>query len=539
MRRLSTQILVMQLAILLVTAAAGFLLSAHVVARELDHQYQQRALAVANSVAALPQVPEALAAGEPRRNSPLARLAADVRRTSNVAYVVIADRQGIRYSHPNTELIGKRVSTPPTPVLTGQDWVGIQTGTLGRSARGKSPVTGPDGTVIGEVSVGILEERVSDKLLAELPTVAVYTLAALALGALASFGLARRLKRQTFGLELDEISDLLQEREATLHGIREGVVVCSRSGEIRLVNDEARRLLELPESCVGRPLAEAFPPGRLRDVLTGAARGPDEYVLTGLRLLVVNRMPVQVSGRDIGSVVTLRDRTEAEGLLRELDSVRSLTDALRAQAHEFRNRLHTIAGLLELERYQEVKAFVAEIGANRAGHAGLLVERLGHPVLVALLLAKTAVAAERGVDLLLSPASTGVVGVEEVSDVVTVVGNLVDNAIDAAATTHGGWVEVRIGVAGGDLTIEIADSGPGVPPDARERVFDLGWSTKHSLSGASRGMGLALVRQVAQRRGGTVTVTGERGAVFRASLPLALPHEPPVACPPRQEVRLP
>ncbi len=242
----------------------------------------------------------------------------------------------------------------------------------------------------------------SDQLLHELPSLLLYFACALAIGVVASLTLARRLKRSTFGLELEEIAALVQEREAMLHGIREGVITLDRDGRVTLINDEARRLIPLEADPVGRPIEELVSHRRLCDLLTGAAAGPDNVVVTDDHILMVNRMPVSRQGRDLGAVVTLRDRTELEGLLRELDSVDALTDALRAQQHEFANRMHTVAGLIELGDHQAAVRYALEVSGETAGLAEAIRERIEAPEIAALLLAKTTVAAERDVQLVLS-----------------------------------------------------------------------------------------------------------------------------------------
>ena len=248
--------------------------------------------------------------------------------------------------------------------LDGRDHTGVDPGSLGNSANAKVPIRAPgsdsSGPVIGEVSAGILEGQVSDQLLRELPTLLLYFACALAIGVVASLLLARRLKRSTFGLELEEIAALVQEREAMLHGIREGVIALDRDGRVTLINDEARRLIPLDGDPVGRPISEVVSHRRLCDLLTGALGGSDTVVVTDDHILMVNRMPVFRQGRDLGAVITLRDRTELEGLLRELDSVDALTDALRAQQHEFANRMHTVAGLIELGDQQAAVRYALE-----------------------------------------------------------------------------------------------------------------------------------------------------------------------------------
>lgn len=522
-RRLSTQILLGQVAVVLLTTLAGFVLSAYVISGELDRQYEQRALAVAHSVAALPDVRTALAADDPRER--IRPVAEDVRRSAHVTYVVVTDRKGIRFSHPNASLIGKHVSTPPTAAVTGRDWVGIQTGTLGRSARGKAPIFDSRHRVIGEASVGILEGKVSTKLFHELPTVAAYMLAALALGTIVAVTLARRLKRRTFGLELDEIASLLREREAMLHGITDGVVTLDTANRVTLLNDEARRLLDLHGSAVGARLDDLVPAGRLRDALAGAvapdADGEGATVLTDRYCLTVDRMPVALRGRPLGAVIMVHDRTRTEELLRELDSVRGFSDALRAQQHEFANRMHTLTGLLELREYDQALRYLTEASGAATGLADRLRERIASPTLVAMLLAKTTVAQERGVTLTVTDDSLTEHQPRDPSTLVTIVGNLVDNAIDAAAN-HGagaGRVWLAIQEESGRLLITVRDTGEGLPavPGA---VFSDGYSTKPDRGGMRRGLGLALVWRLVRRLGGTVSATNDGGALFTVSLPL-------------------
>jgi two-component system CitB family sensor kinase len=217
----------------------------------------------------------------------------------------------------------------PVAVLDGRDHVGIDNGSLGRSANGRAPLFGLGGTVTGQVSVGILEEQVSTQLKREILAVALYSALALAIGVVASWLLARTIKRATFGLELAEIVPLLHEREAMLHGIREGVVGVDAKGCVNVINDEARRLLGISATARGHKIDDFVPPGRLHDLLIGDTPGGDEVVLTDQFLSVVNRMPVVIAGRDVGYVITLRDPTELEGLVRELHAVTGLTTALR------------------------------------------------------------------------------------------------------------------------------------------------------------------------------------------------------------------
>lgn len=518
---LASRILALQLAIILGSLLVGAVISIVVDRQRLDQEYKDRALTIAQSVAKMPSVREALRDSDQSRT--LQPLAASMQEAASASFVVIAGADGTRYSHPNPAMIGKKIDENPETVLAGKPFVGIQRGTLGVSVRGKAPIVDGTGRVIGIVSVGFLEQELWKQLVNDLPQLALVVLVAVSLGVAGSLLLAWRLKRQTFGLEPEEIAALLEQREASLHGIREGTVATDLEGRITLMNDEARRLLRLSSDAAGRRLADVLPPGRVRDVLIGEVTGADEVVLAADRVLVVSRMPVVVRGRTIGYVATFRDRTELESLLRELDGARSVTEALRAQAHDFSNRLHTIAGLIELGRDEEAIQLTTESSSVSQELTESLLERVGDPVLGALLLGKSAVAAERGIHFRLS-ADTRLDGdAGHPRDLITVVGNLVDNALDAAASAPNGgprWLEISIRKDDGDVVIRVHDSGPGIGLGETEAIFSEGYTTKLAGPGSRRGLGLALVKQVAARRGGQVTVVNQGGAMFTVRLPL-------------------
>ncbi|MBI0383230.1 GHKL domain-containing protein, partial [Streptomyces albiflaviniger] len=376
------------------------------------------------------------------------------------------------------------------------------------------------------VSVGIGYGSVRDQLLAAVPRLLLYAGAALAVGVLAAIAVSRRLRRRTHGVAFADISALLDEREAMLHGIREGVVAFDRQGRIRLVNDEAGRLLGIHPDATGRTLEESLPPGRTTDVLAGRVDGADLLTVSGGRVLVANRMPT----KDGGAVTTLRDRTELELLGRELDSTRGLLDALRAQDHEHANRLHTLLGLLELGLHERAAQFVAELTNARRASAEQISERVHDPMLSALLVGKSAIVAERGVALRISPATLLPGRVVDPRDLVTVLGNLIDNALEAVAAhrSPAPFIEVELRAEGTTAVLRVSDTGPGVPPGMREQIFTEGWSTKRpahpgspdgpdahegpaAVSPRGRGIGLALVRRLAERYGGMARVTARAG----------------------------
>lgn len=523
LRTIAARSLVAVVGILLATVALGGYLNVRLTSRTFDTQYEDRALAVANVVAQIPLVISAVEAGDPHHL--IAPLASRIVASSGSSYVVVTDRTGLRFSHPNPKLIGQRLEEP-VAALDGKDHVGIDYGSLGHSANGKAPIFDAAGNVIGQVSVGVEETRVAPAVHQQVVAIATYAAVALAVGVLVALFMARALKRSTFGLEPSEIGTLLQDREAMLHGIREGVIGFDTNQRITIINDEARRLLSVTGSVVGQALTDVIPAGRLREVLAGTSEGSDQSVLTDDALLVVNRNPVVVAGRDVGSVATLRDRTELEALVRELDATTGLANALRAQEHEFTNRMHVIAGLIDLGDFDEAARFATTVTRHDLVSAEDLRARIAPPAVAALLLAKLAVASERDIDLVVTAASHLDRADLDAAGLMTIIGNLVDNAMDAVA---GQPLPRRVVIDLDDtdgIRITVSDNGPGIAPADLEAVFMDGFSTKPPRGGLRRGIGLALVQRLVHRAGGTIKVSSKEGAVFEVLLPIPAGNAP-------------
>jgi two-component system, CitB family, sensor kinase len=455
------------------------------------------------------------------------QLTEDARSVSGMSYVLLAGADRRVIASPDPRQLGEQLDLHGSPVLSaGRSWTGVGVDRGRKAVIAHVPVLseepGDVGRVIGVIAVGREYPGLVDTVLSSAPDLLIYLGVASLLGVAGSLLVARRVKRQTRGLEPREIARLVEQREALLHGIKEGVVALDPHGRLTLVNDEAARLLGVPADSVGRTVADLDLPPRLRDVLTGADdTGADAIVLRHGRVLVLNRMPVSSRGRDLGSVVTLRDRTELDQLTSELDAARGTTDALRAQAHEFSNRMHIIAGLIELAEYDEALRFATSTTAAHEALARSIAAKISEPAAAALLLAKSAAASERGAELIitddteLDPAAVG-----DPRDLLLVVGNLLDNALDALEGRPG-RVQVTLRCTADGVLVQVRDSGPGVEPELANEVFRHGFTTKIARSAGARGLGLALTRQACVRRGGWVRVRNDDGAVFTALLPPA------------------
>jgi two-component system, CitB family, sensor kinase len=526
MRRMSLarQLLLLQLVVVVVAVVVAGAIAVRAADDRASEQQRERVLSLAEALAASGEVRAALRGDDPSRV--LQPLAERVRHASDLGFVVFMSTDGVRYSHPEPERIGGRFVGTIAPARAGRSFTETTTGTLGPSVRAVVPIR--DGArVAGLVSVGVLEEAISDQVSRQLPGLLASLAIAVLAGALLSLLVARRVRRQTRGLDPDELAALYDHHDAVLHAIREGVVVVGDDDRLLLANGEARRLLRLPEDAVGRPIAELVEDPTLLAAMRGSAAAGEGLHVVGGRVLVTGQRPAEREGRRLATVTTLRDRTELEGLVRELATVRGLADALRAQAHESANELHTVVGLVELGRHDDAIAFATRrigVTQDEVDHVG---QRVGDPALAALLLAKAAACRERGVHLALDDASDLPADLLPSEDLVTIVGNLIDNALDALAGRAGGRIDVRLVAADERVVIEVRDDGPGIPSEALDHVFEAGWSTKAGAAGGGRGLGLALVSATAARLGGEARAATDGGAVMTVELPVRGPVEVP------------
>ncbi len=524
-RRLFTQTLALQLAITaIVLATAGFAFALNTQARNTD-QHGQRALAVAESVAAMPIVRDNV--HDPASGDLLQPVAEQIRLATNVSFVVIADVTGIRRSHPNPERIGHRVSTDPSVALSGVSDVYTQTGTLGPSVRGKVPIYNRSGEVVGLVSVGILTGTIAEAFRSELPAVLLGSALAMLLGALGAWILARRIRSQTHGLEPVDIAGLSERRQATLMGIREGVIGLDADGRINLVNNAAANILDVDERYLGQKLTDILPSSGLdRLVANPGAAHHDEELTISDQSVIVNMMPVLVRDQPVGAVLTFRDRTELASVLGELESVRDLVEALRAQAHEFSNTLHTISGLIELDRTDEALDLISEGTQTHQRLTAAFEGRIGDSLMVGLLMAKSALAAERGIEFTVDAERLESMRLRSPRELITIIGNLVDNALDSVARPRhtGGSVVVALSKVGDALSITVSDNGIGIPDEILDSVFEPGFTTKSTENHG--GLGLTLVEESVTALNGTIAVERGSGTVFRVLIPEAFLSAP-------------
>ncbi|OMH36914.1 ATP-binding protein [Tersicoccus sp. Bi-70] len=472
----------------------------------------------------------------------------DVTAHAGLDFITVMRPDRTRVTHPNPAEIGRPYIGTVEPALRGNVFTETYTGTLGPSVRAIAPIRDASGRVIGMVAVGQTTASVETTALAQLPAIVAIAALFAAAGAIVSIGLNRYLRRVTFGQGPEQLARMVVVFDAALHSVDDGLVLTDDAQRVLLYNDVAAELLGLPptgDDTRPVPLAEVALPASIAELVRTGRSCEDEVHVAGSHILVVTQREAVSSartgpfrgfgiraGRRIGRMMTVRDHTELTAIAGELQTTRTLSDALRAQTHEHANQLHTVLTLLELSRAREAADLIAGELAGTAAGAGsadpAVAAVVPEPRTGALLAAKAAQGRERGVAVTVEADAGFTPSDREATALLTVLGNLIDNALDAAAGAGpaGRWVHVALSGGDGQIEVSVADGAAALTTGDVDRIFTRGWSTKPPSPGqpvaAGRGVGLALVRQAVASLGGDVDVDVRDGTVFT----VAIPHRP-------------
>ncbi|MCK6871442.1 sensor histidine kinase [Enterobacter roggenkampii] len=505
--KLNTLVTLMVCAIIGSVLLVVFALYSVQITRATRDDVKDTALGIARTLADSPEIQRGLMQA-PQENI-IQPIAQAVTKRNDLLFTVVTDMRGIRYSHPNEALLGLHfIGDDLTPALEGKENVSVNRGALAEALRVFTPVYDAQHEQIGVVVVGISLNKVEEQI-ARGRLNAVWTiLFSIFMSSMAIWGLVRVLKRILFGLEPYEISALFEQRQAMLQSLREGVLAVDIHGRVTMINQTAREILLLPS---GKQTENTSAPllASLRDVSkTGVARQDQEISCNG-RLLLCNMVPVKSQDRVIGAITTFRDKTEVSQLMQRLDGMVNYVDALRAHTHEFMNKLHVILGLLNIKRYDKLEEYILQTAHHYQTDIGTIQSKVKSPVVAGFLLGKINRAKEVGVTLTLADESQipDTASEEQVAVLITALGNLIENALDAMEGQQEGEIGLLLHYQNGWLSCEVSDDGPGIDPTQLESIFTKGFSTK----GENRGVGLFLARQQIQNLGGDISVESEPG----------------------------
>ncbi|WP_174614481.1 DcuS/MalK family sensor histidine kinase [Virgibacillus ihumii] len=505
--------------VILAFSVTGFLISRELTG-QTKNELAEKTRNIARMVSHSPLVIKGLQ--DKQKEDDIQEFALETRQLTNVRYIVVFDMNGIRKSHPDEWKIGNHfVGGDEQRALNGKSYSSIAKGTLGMSMRWFEPVFTTDGNQVGVVAVGIMLDKVNEVV--QNSNKIIYTGVGLGivLGVLGGVLLAGRIKKILFGLEPPEIANLWQERNAMLESVREGIVAINQEGYIVIANAEAVRIFEragIDGNPIGHKVDEYMEFSRLIDVLEYGKEAYDqERDLNGMTI-VVNRLPVRVDGQIVGAIATFRDKTELKQLAEQLSGVKKYADALRVKSHEFMNKLHVILGMVNIGEYKKLQAYIHEITDKYQMEVGSISSLVKDPILAGFLLSKMSYAREQGVKLNICGDSVlPLPSDSEIMDkIITIIGNLIDNAMEAVQDHNQKEIEVRIGYDNKKFSFSVQDNKGGIPAEVQVNMFSKGFSTK----GENRGFGLFLVRKNIEKLGGNINLfSNEEYTMFTVEIP--------------------
>ncbi|GAA0591222.1 sensor histidine kinase [Virgibacillus siamensis] len=517
---MQTKILTLIISLILFITLAFTCIIAYMEMQQTEKNMGHRALQVATTVSFIPSVIEAFEMEEPSKV--IQPIAETIRKEVGAEFIVVGNANGIRYSHPESYKIGRHMvgGDNGQALIQGEYYTSKAVGSLGPSLRGKAPIFNDEGNIIGIVSVGFMIEDVKSVIWDKLVKVSGFAVIIVLLGVAGGVLLSRNIRKDILGLEPHQIASLYRERQAILLSITEGIIAIDNDGRITMINHSAQRILGLPEECTGKKIEAVLPNTEMYNVLNSGVNDTNREMIFRNRNVIVNRTPVIKADEVVGVVATFRDKTEVNEMLNTLSEVRRYSEDLRAQTHEFTNKLYVLSGLLQLGHYNEAIKLIHSESEIHSKQNKVLMGQIKDRTVQAVLLGKMGKASEKKVDLVIDSNSSlqPIPSHIGMSQLIMILGNLIDNAIEAVETQEHKQVVFFATDLGSDIVFDISDSGTGIKNDAVDGIFRKGFSSKQ-LSG--RGYGLSTVKETVAELKGYVEVHNQEngGAVFSVFLP--------------------
>ncbi len=493
--------------------------------KNIESKARTNIMNVAEMVAHSSEVIDALKIKDPKREiGPYVHM--QLKTLDQIQYIIVADIDGIRYSHPNPEMIGEKFvgGDEFKVVKKGDTYISEALGTLGKSLRAFVPIYDRENkNEIGFVSVGTLIESIGEAKHTAILYITLISFSGLTVGIVGAFILSNNIKNTLLGLEPEEITKLYNEKMGILGAIYEGLIAVDSKGKITLINDSALNILHCENSMdksdiIGKSIEDVFPTTRLTTVLeTGKGEFEKEQRINNT-IIMTNRLPITDRGKIVGAIATFRDKTEVTRLAEELTGAKKMAWSLRAQNHEFMNRLHTIGGLIQLEEYEEALQFISNVANSRNEISSILTKKIKDPSLSAILLSKYNKAEESRVKFKIDEESnlTKLPDYMTSEEIISIVGNLIENSLDAVSNDGSGEIYIKIVQHKENIEIKVKDNGPGIKEEYRNKVYEQGFTTKEG----QRGHGMYIVKKIIEEAKGSIELKGDKGVLWEITIPI-------------------
>ncbi|ASN07329.1 ATPase [Virgibacillus necropolis] len=513
-------VLVLSLAfliIILLTASFTYLES-----KQIEEQKGRLALKISKTISFMPEVIKAFQTKDP---AAIIQPTVDkIGKEIEAEFIVVGNKEGIRYSHPIPERIGKKMVGKDNhrALIEGKYYTSKAVGSLGPSLRGKSPIFNESGEIIGIVSVGFLVEDINEQVFHNVIRVAIISLVVLLIAIVGSILLSRSIRKDTMGLEPYQIATLYTERDAILQSIREGILAYNKTGLVTMINQPAINLLNIKGSSPHLKIKDLLPDKNLYQVFKTGKSQIDQEMLLENKTVIMTRTPIFHKDEVKGVVASFRDKTEIEQMLNTISEVQRYSEDLRAQNHEFTNKLYVLSGLLQLGEYDEAVQMIQNETTDFEIKNQILFNQIEDSRVQAILLGKMGKSSEKKIRFEIDSNSS----LEKLPDhidlihLIVIIGNLIDNAFEAVVN-HSQNPEVTFFATdfGKDIIFEVQDNGIGIPEKNKPLLFNRGFTEKSSH--VPRGYGLANVKEAVSKLEGIVEFQSEigEGTVFTVYLP--------------------
>ncbi|APH13624.1 histidine kinase-, DNA gyrase B-, and HSP90-like ATPase family protein [Clostridium sporogenes] len=491
----------------------------------IENKAKTNIMNVAEMVAHSTQIRDALEKKDPNgKIGPYVNM--QLKNLQQIEYIIVADNEGIRYSHPNPKMIKKKFEGGDEykVIKKGETYISEATGTLGKSMRAFAPIYDRESKrEIGFVSVGTLTENIETAKHTAILYIILIGFGGLMAGTIGAILLSNNIKNILLGLEPEEITNLYNEKMGILDTIHEGLVSVDYMGRITLINNSALKILNLQhkvdkDEIIGENIENIIQnTGMINILQTGESEFEREQKINNTTIMT-NRIPIMNKGRIVGAIASFRDKTEVTRMAEELTGVKKMAWSLRAQNHEFMNKLHTISGLIQLEEYDEALQFISDMAKIRSNISNILTNNIKNLSISALLLSKYNKAEESRVKLKIDENSKLTKLPQHITaeDIVSIIGNLIENSLDEVKNDGTGLIYIKIVENKNFLNIIVKDNGNGIPVEYREEIYNQGFSTKEG----QRGHGMYIVKKIIDEAKGTIKLEVDNGVLWNITIPM-------------------
>jgi two-component system sensor histidine kinase DctS len=478
-----------------------------------ESKIREHAMLTARTVAELPEVNNSIPLDD-QESKQLQKIVEKIRMINKANYIVVLDMQGVRLTHPVKDMVGKvSEGSDEGPAFAENSYISEANGKIGTVIRAFVPVMNENHVQIGVIMTGFKLPSLLETLLNVKNEILLTSGIALFFGGWGAWALARQIKKDMFQFEPHEIARIVVERTETFNSMHEGIIAIDNSEIVTIFNHRAKDILGVQGEVIGKRITEVLPGTYLPEILQNDKPIYNKELFINNLVIVSTRVPIKVENKTVGAIAIFQDRTQVKNLAEELTGVKAFVSALRVQNHEHINKLHTIAGLIQLGNKEKALEYVFQVTEEQEELTRFLSKNIQDDSLSGLLLSKVSRGKELGIQVIIDRNSylREFPKFLDHHDFVLMIGNLIENAYDSFKHMQKESNEIYVSIRQIDkiLTILVEDNGCGIKESEQPFLFDYGYSSK---GGLGRGLGLFLIKQIVEKGKGEIYIDSVYGS---------------------------